>query len=563
MVFDEEVSDLYRLRELTGLLVKYGLAPWADADAEKNSPIAVLARLTPWYKKSEAIAMPFPERLRKALEEMGPIFVKFGQMMSTRADLLPKEYIVELSKLQNKAPPFSWDEAKPILMHELGDDPDKAFKSFVREPIASASLGQAYEATLLSGERVAIKVQRPDMKPKIEQDLRIMRQLADFVINTDKKKFEPYNVPKILDEFEDAIMREVNYKIEARSTDIFSENFAKDLYIRAPKVYWDYTTEKVLTLEYVDGENLKELIHNGDLKRNKIIADRMMGSYLKQLFEDQFFHADPHPSNLIVTQSNILYFIDFGMVKRLSKEFSKNLGNILMSLITGDVEKLVDNLQEGGIAPKDINRERIITDMEIIYTSYFKPRAGTNVNVGGGLEKVLELFQKYHMNLPSDFALLIKSFIEIEGTATELYPKFDLVEYIKKYFTNPTHVETMGMAKAEELKTTVFDIINSVQKIPSALDKFTRTLSEGSVKIDFNHQHLEDLTKQIDKVSNRISAALLLAALIIGSSLIMSSGIGIEGQAIMGFPMVGIVVFMLSVVIGIWMILRIVQKSGI
>ncbi|MBN2517944.1 MAG: AarF/ABC1/UbiB kinase family protein [Candidatus Altiarchaeota archaeon] len=555
MIFDRERGDIHRLSHIIGVLMKYEFGPWVDG-ISKEHRFSLLKKLS-WYKQSRALNLSKAARLRMTFEELGPIFVKFGQMLSTRADIFKREYVEELSKLQDSAPAFSWEEAEGIIKTELGREPPELFELIEKTPLASASLGQVHEAVLKGGRRVVIKVQRPDIIREIEQDIRLMRYLSVFLVRNNPD-WESYNLPGLIDEFDRSIHREVDYRFEGRYADKFRKIFENDKTVYVPRILWEYSTEKILVMEYVDGVNLKYLITECKKRRNRIVAERIMNSYLKQIFEHQFFHADPHPSNIFVLPDNTICYLDFGMMKHLGRDFTKQLSSILMSIFIGDLQGLVENLQTANILGPNVDKERLIRELEDVYTLYYE--SPSQAKIGQGLERILEIFAKYRMRVPEDYAMLIRSFIVVEGTVKQLNPKIDMVEHVKEYLSPTKELKFVNIKKITDFKDNLVRIAETMGGLPDAISKFSKSLATASITVDFKHQSLEELSKNLDRISNRISASILLAAILVGSSLIMTTG---QGPLFFDFPVVGIVGFTFALILGSWMVVRIIRRAGI
>jgi ubiquinone biosynthesis protein len=554
MVHLEGKGDLTRFADIMGVLMKYELSPGIDV-ASKRYKIINLLKNFPFYKRSEALNLSKPERLRMFFEELGPIFIKFGQMMSTRADLFNKKYITELSRLQDNAPPVPWKEAEAILKKELGRDIDKVFDSIDSNPIASASLGQVHEAILKDGTQVVIKIQRPNMLNIVDQDLRLMRRLTGVLL-TSNPDWEAYNFKGLLEEFDIAVHRELNYQFEGNHADKFRKNFENDPNITAPKIFWAYSTERILVMEYIKGVDLKYLIHKKNVKRNYLVAHRFIKSYLDQIFEYRFFHADPHPSNVLVLKDNTLCYLDFGMMKYVSREFSRGLGNILYNILTGEIEGLVDDLVSSGVLKGEFNREKLVTELEELYVVYYQSKEKPEVTKG--LEKILQVFEKYKMHLPSDYSMLIRAFIIVEGVSKQLDPQLNLADDIEQYLTAPKSLKYMTTHKLSEAKENVDDVLESFGKLPKAVTRFAERIAEGQFKVEFNS--LPEFTRELEKVSTRISASILLAAMIIASAVIIYAEVGPSAA---GFPILGTIIFMIAILLGFWMVVRVIPKVGI
>ena len=286
----------------------------------------------------------FPEKLRLMLQELGTTFIKFGQLLSTRPDIVGEKISKELSKLQDDNPSISYDEVKEIIEEELGKDIGELFEDFSKEPMATASIGQVHEAKLASGEKLAVKVQKKDIGSTIETDLTIMKFIA-IESNRFNSKLDTYNLPGMVEEFDKTIHKEMDYDNELMNLRHLSDNFKYNDRIKVPKVYPEYSTGKVLTMEYIEGEKLALVIDSDDSKYNKVlIADRIVRSYFKQIFEDGFFHADPHPSNIIISEDNTVVYIDVGMMGILDEDFKINLAELMIYFSDRDIDALINQL---------------------------------------------------------------------------------------------------------------------------------------------------------------------------------------------------------------------------
>ncbi len=554
MVLDDERGDLERLSEIIGVFVKYEFGPLVDGAVEKHK-IAGLLKKAGFYGKSKSLDMSKPVRLRKTFEELGPIFIKFGQTLSTREDILPKEYVEELSNLQDKAPPLKWDIVELELEKELGKPYAKVFKSVRKAPLASASLGQVHRAVLKGGEKVVFKIQRPGIEKVMKQDIRLMKHMVKFMLINDPD-LKSYNLPGLIEEFERGLEREIDYRFEGRYADKFKKNFKSESTVKVPEVYWKYSTENLLVMEYVDGVKVKELFHNKGEERNEEVARRIIDSYLKQVFEDRFFHGDPHPSNILVLKDDVICYLDFGLMKHLSREFSYNLSEILIYMMNGESRSLIESLQVGEILPEDVDKEKLARELEDLHILYYQTG---KADLSGGLEKVLELFRKHKMRLPQEYALLIRSFIEMEGLSRQLAPKMDMVEHVHSYFTGLRGLAAIGKKELENMRISIVDILRTVGRLPRSLRKFAAALEKGSLSIEF--KHLDELIRELDRVSNRIAASILLAALIMGSALIIHAGA--IGPEYLNLPLIGAFGFLVSMLLGLIMVMRIVRKSGL
>jgi ubiquinone biosynthesis protein len=412
-----------------------------------------------------------------------------------------------------------------------------------------------HEGILKDGRRVIIKVQRPGIADLISQDLRLMKHLIS-VFEINRPDWKAYNMHELVDEFEIVIHKETDYRIEGRYADRFRKNFEKDPNIKVPLIYWDYSTGNVLVMEYIDGINIKQLLAEGDKKRNKKIAERLLGAYFRQIFEHQFFHADPHPSNIFILPDDRIAYLDFGMMKHLTREFSRTLSDMMLSMILRDIGGIIKNLKASNILPKDASEDELRLKLEDIYTRYLE--SPDEAEFGRGMEKLLETFKKSKMKVPRDYVFLMRSFIIVEGTVKQLAPDLNMESYLEAYLTTSKSLNFFGKNKIEQIRNTALNAIDSLQALPDAIGNFSKRLADGTIKIEFGQ--VEDLISELDRVSNRIAASILLAAIMIGSSLIIHAGVG---GHYLDLPTIGGFGFIISLVLGLAMVIRIIKKSGI
>ncbi len=551
-----ERRDVKRLYAIASVMMKYGFGPWLDGAARKHRLLIVLKILN-WYRQSESLHLPNEARMKKALEELGPIFIKLGQTLSTRADLFEPKYIKELSKLQDKAPPFPWEDARQVIREDFNKEPEEMFKNINPNPISSASIGQVYTALLKNGDRVVVKVQRPGIKKVMEQDIRIMRYLVNFFMSNNPD-WEHYDPNRLLDEFADALMRETDYRYEAKYAQMFWKNFEGYKGVRVPRVYSEYSTQRVLVLERLDGMSVREFIAKAAPNKKKSLLDLFANAYLKQVFEDHFFHGDPHPSNLMVLPNGTLAFLDFGNMKKLSEATVTGLASLLQNLMLGDMEALERGFEEEGIVPQGADKQALLKDLEHLYIVCYQT-TGIMCDVGKSLEEVISVFRKHHMAIPSEYAALMRSFTEAEGVSKQLLPDFYMFNYVDAYFKEAKLKRIASLVSGDNIKTNMRNVIESLGQLPRNMNLLSKKLADGTIGIELRHQSLNELTIEMDRVSNRVSASILLAAIMVGSALIMQAGIT---SNLVDIPALGAIGFFLAMILGFWMVIRIIRRSG-
>ena len=549
-------KNINRLRQIVNISIKYGFDYFVKQLGLINliSKGGKILKLKP----SKIAQLPLPIRIRLALEELGPTFVKLGQILSTRPDLIPQNYITELQKLQDKVPPFAYAQVNQMIKRELGTDILKIFKSFEQKPLAAASLGQVHQAILEDGNKTVAKVQRPDIEKVIETDLDILFDLARLT-----EKHIPasrlYDPVGIAEEFAKAIRLELDYGTEGRNAERFKKNFEGDETIYTPKIYWEFSSRRILTMELIEGikiNNLKELDKVGyDRKK---IAENVAKAFMKQILIDGFFHADPHPGNMLVMKDGIIGFMDFGMMGRLDEEIREKGIDLFIAVLERNPNKIINEMLNLGItSQEEIDTRSLKIDIKEMLDQYYdKPLK--EIILGELISQLVEISIKYHIKMPAEFALLGKSLITIEGIGSELDPDFNLAEIAKPYAKDVILERKSPQRLISKLLNDLSELYNLVILIPRQLSKTLKKMEKGVFKLEFQHRGLENLINALDKSTNRLSYSLILAAIIVGSSLIMQTN---KGPLFMGFPVIGILGFLIAGVLGLGLVI-IILRSG-
>ncbi|HAJ33036.1 MAG TPA: 2-polyprenylphenol 6-hydroxylase [Candidatus Atribacteria bacterium] len=553
--FKRRYKNLKRLQQITSILIKYGFDYFVKQLglinlASKSGKILKL-------KPSKIAQLPLPVRVRLAIEELGPTFVKLGQILSTRPDLIPPDYIEELQKLQDKVPPFAYAQVNQMIKRELGADILEIFKSFEQKPFAAASLGQVHQAILEDGDKAVVKVQRPDIEKVIETDLDILFHLARLT-----EKHIPasrlYNPVGIVEEFTKAIRLELDYGTEGRNAEKFSKNFEEDETVYAPKVYWEFSSKRILTMEFIQGikvNNIKELDKAG-YDRNKI-AENGAKAFMKQILIDGFFHADPHPGNILVMKDGVIGFMDFGMMGRLDEEIREKGVDLFIAIMERNPNKIINEMLNLGIAPPEIDMHSLKVDIREMLDQYYD-RTLKEIKLGELVNQLVKIFIKYHIKIPAEFTLLGKSLLTIEGIGLELDPDFNLAEIAKPYAKDLILERKSPQRLFTKLLNDLSELYNLIILIPRQLNKALKKMEKGTFKLEFQHRGLENLINALDKAANRMAYSLILAAIIVGSSLIMQTN---KGPIFMGFPVIGVLGFLISGVLGLGLVILIIRSG--
>ncbi len=558
----QHIQELNRLRNIAEILARNGLSALLEQTE--------LGRFLPrgWQRRPSSIQeverLSLAERVRRTLEELGPTYIKLGQLLSGRGDLLPPGFAEELSKLLDSAPAFSYEKAAEQIERELGAPPETVFASFEREPIAAASIGQVHRAVLHSGEHVVVKVQRPNIQQMIHSDLDLLMRQAQFWERRSEVA-RSYNVTEIVDELGYALRNELDYTAEAQNIDRFYHTYADYPTIRIPKVYWQYTTKRVIVMEELVGIKLTELDR---LRREKydLPAIARVGTdfYLKQIFEDGFFHADPHPANLMVVDDQVAV-LDFGMVAFISSRLRDQLGDLLVAIISQEAERATTVLVRMGVITRATNLRELERDIQRMMGRYLGLPL-QQMDVAQILSEIFSIAFMHHIRLPSDFAMLIRTMIILNGVGCQLDPDYRLVEalepFVRKLVSKKLSLQRLG---SNALR--MMDSLNlMLQRFPNRLDDLWDQLDEGELTVGVSVRDLKMIIQRVDRIANRLAFALIVAALIVGSALILMGGS--EVTALFQIPGLNIAVpvaqvsFILAGITGAWLLWSIIRTKG-
>ncbi|MDU0331721.1 AarF/ABC1/UbiB kinase family protein [Paenibacillus sp. 3LSP] len=510
-----------RYREIAMALGRHGFGYLAE-----EIGLARLIRLPSRRRHtSERSSRTLAERIRFVLEELGPTFVKVGQLASTRSDLLPEAIIQELVKLQDQVAPFPAAEARAILEAELDQPLAGLFQSFDETPLAAASIGQVHRARLITGEPVAIKIQRPGIAPVIETDLDILQHLT-MLANKRWSWVSRYQIPQMVEEFARSIRAELDYGFEGRNMERIRRQFTADEGIYIPEVHWPLTTSRVLTMEFIEGEHLNRLLAIDALGYNrKELAERLVNALLKQIFEGGFFHADPHPGNLLVTNKGELAFIDFGMIGRLSQEMKDHLSSLVIALMRRSTEGMVRAILRMGLIGDDADTTGLRMDLDRLRERYYDiPFA--EIQIGQALQDLFATAQKHQVVLPADLLLLGKALLTVEGVALALDPDLRILDLAEPFGRKLMREKYAARRIGKKLIDEAAELTDSIVDLPQQVRKLSSALARGKLKMDMNVPEMEQLLRKLDQISNRLSFSIVLLAfsiimvgLIIGSSL--------------------------------------------
>lgn len=545
--------NLKRYHQIISVFVRYG---FGDIISRLSLDYFIQAVKYKNIKKSQFEKISIAARLRMAFEELGPTFVKFGQVLSIRPDMLPESFIEEFKKLQDNVPPFSGEQAIEEIETQLGKSVEELYSSFDATPIASASIAQVHRAMTNTHEQVIIKIQRPNIQNMIDTDLRILSDLAKL-IEKNVQESHLFSPCRIVSEFSKTIQSELNFYREGQNIERFHKNFADDKTVYIPKVYWELTTDRILTMEYIDGikiSKVDELEASGLNK--KIIAINGAQLVLKQIFEYGFFHADPHPGNIFVLPDNIIAPLDFGMVGSLDEEEMEAVGALLTAFVKKDVKKIISVLVDLGIMENALDIRNLKIDLSDFLDRYYQVPL-FQLDIGKILNEIIAIMRNHHIQLPAELTLMGKALVTEESVGRTLDPEFDMVSLAKPY------VEKMMIRKLDprrhlrDFSDTLDEFIRLFKILPSEIRVITAKVKTGEIKIQFEHRGLDNLIAGLNRTGNRLSFSLIVAALIIGSSLIAHSD---KGPQIHDLSVLGIFGYLIAAFFGLWLVITIFRN---
>lgn len=510
-------------------------------------------------RQQELGAPPGPAEVRETLEELGPTFIKLGQLLSTRPDIIPREYATELEKLQDKAPPVPYSQIQKVIEEEFCEPICKVFATFDPEPLASASLGQAHFATLHDGQEVVVKVQRPDIIDTVNTDIEILDGIARF-LEQHYPQLRVYGLPDLVDEFSISIHQEMDYTKEGKNLDRFRENFAEVHQIRFPKTIWDFTTVFVLTMERLCGVKISD-VDELDAKGydRPLIAKSLSRAFLKMVFIDGFFHSDPHPGNLVVLENNAVGILDCGQVGRLDAHHKEHVNVLLNEYIYENSPGFAEALLDMGTTPSDLDRKEFIQDIDRFLRQYYNVPV-SDVRIGEILSQSMEISAKYGVRLPASIAMLAKAVLEVESVNRLLDPNYNLRSDAREFIERAIRDElTVG-----KIRTLIMQNLLSWKKLliefPHRSAEVLESMAENRFRIIFKHEGLEEASRDIDQSANRLSLALLASATIIASAQVLSSKVGPLWH---GYPVIGIVGFGLAFLFVVSLMISIIRGGNL
>ncbi len=530
-------GDLVRLLGISGVLERAG-------------------RVLHWHSTSEISQLDAPVRIRRALEELGPTFVKLGQLLSTRVDLFPPHWIAEFEKLHSHVPAVPYEVLHPSLLAALKGDPVEVFAEFDTVPLAAASIAQVYRATLKDGTPVVVKVRRPGIESIIQADLRILEHAAKL-LESEVPESRRYDPVQIVSQFRRALSRELDLAKEARNIDQFSRNFSDDPLVQIPRVFWEFTSDRVNVQEELvglSGVTPDTLRANG--LDPQILAARGANTVLRMVLEHGYFHADPHPGNVFFLPENRIGMIDFGMVGMLTPSRRNQIVDLLHALVAKDEQGLLQVFLEWS-GDSMIDEERLAYDVTELLQSYDNLEL-KDIKVGDLLNDITSMMRDNDLLLPADLILLFKTLITLEGLGQQLDPEFHMVDHVTPFVERIIQQRYTPQALIARGRKSLRDTLEVFADLPRDLRHLLRVARRGKMKIDLDLKRLDHFGHQLDGASNRLTMGILTASLVVGSSIIMT----VEGgPQLFGLPFFGLVGFLIAFFNSLWIIFSI-WRSG-
>lgn len=498
-----------------------------------------------------------PARLRMVLQELGPTFVKLGQILSGRPDIFPENFIQELKQLQDHVPPFPTPKAKEIIARELGAPANEIFPHFTEKVLASGSIGQVHTAELPDGTEVIVKVKRPDIDKIIATDVNILHFLAELLEQyiEEVRLFQPVMV---VEEFARTIRRELDFTAEAAYSEKFYYLLKDNPHVGSPKVFWQYTTSHVITLQKLIGTNIGE---NERLEKlgidHKMLAHNLVYNFTQQYFIWGIFHGDPHPGNILVSPSGKIFLVDFGMVGHLSHELQSQLATTLIALVRNDLEMIIEVYEDIGAFSEQVNHRDLKNDILEIIDKYFNTPF-QHLDVAKIFEDIVRLARNHKVKLPRDFVLLGKSLVTVTTIARELDPDFNFARVISPHVNtilkdkfSPKRLFSLGVFH-------LWSLFSLLQRLPSDIKEIIRLVKSGKLRLTLRLESLDRCLQEFEKITNRLSFSIVLSALLIASSVLMLAEVGPHYHNI---PILGLIGFIIAGILGLWLVMA-VMRSG-
>lgn len=536
----EFLSNAVRAKEIVAVVARHG---FADLLNQIDLPAALWSRIVP----VDTVRRSSYERIRLAAEELGPTFVKAGQLLSMRPDLLPAGLVLELRKLQNAVAPLPIAEVKKVLVEDLGQEPAELFAQFEETPAASASLAQVHFARLTDGREVAVKVQRPGLEKTVEADFDLIRWFAGQ-LHQRISSLKPYDLPSVVEELRAGVMRELDFRNEARNQQYFNLINPHPDRVFAPAVVATLSTERILVMDRVIGRPVSAPGFTGERARR--LAGNGAESLIHQVLMAGFFHADPHAGNVLVLEDGRLCLLDWGLAGSLTRRLRLALADLLLAAVEQDAERIVQIALDLGPPSGGLDTRAMERDVTLALLEDFNARIGLN-HVGRALLRLLHIFGRYGIHITRDYSLMAKAVLSIEEVGRQLDPQFDLAVHARPVLRELQRSRSSSRAIFRDTRDVLRSTLTSIRELPGELRRIVRRIEHDDLTIKFQHRGLEELDDALKAAANRITLGVIIAALIVGSSLIITTRVP---PYLAGYPALGIIGYILSAVLGLYVV---------
>ncbi|MCX5649726.1 MAG: AarF/ABC1/UbiB kinase family protein, partial [Planctomycetota bacterium] len=556
--FGRRFREIGRLGHVLSILTKHGFG-WLVVSLHLDRFVPFRNRLLKRREKvTEETAPTIAARIASVLQELGPTYVKLGQVLCSRQDLLPPPFIQEFRRLQDKVRPFPNDEARRVIEKELGRPIGELFETFGPEPFAAGSIAQAYKARTADGRAVVVKVRRPGVRETLESDIDILSRLAELAERY-VPEYRVFRPALLVEEFAQTVRREVDFIAEASNTERFRQAFEDDEHVLVPHVLWSLTASAVLTLEHLEGIPIydEDAMDRAGVDR-KALASRLTECFIRQYFEMGLFHADPHHGNLVVQAPDRVGILDFGQVGRLSDVMRSRLGTALIAALYREFDIVLDVLDDLGSLPDGLDDARFMADLAGLVDKY----SGIplkRLDVRNLFEELIATARRHRVILPRDFVLLGKSLVTMGGVALELDPDTSLVEVVRPKVRSMAAEKISPKRLAERGLRSAYHVAAIAEQGPRQLRELARKLTRGRLQIQFRHENLDRFISELDRSTNRVAFAMIVAAIILGSAVIMGANVGPKVPYTANVPVLGLLGFLVAGVLGVWLAFAILR----
>jgi len=545
------MRDLPRLHQISSVLIRHGLGDFV----QRMGIAGMLERagqILRWGEATESVRLEPPQRVRVALEELGPTFIKLGQVMATRVDLFPPSWIAEFEKLHAEVPPVPFEELLPDLERALGRSPFEVFRDLETKAQGSASIAQVHRAKLQDGTAVVLKVRRPGVRAKLDADLRILRQVAELIESEipEARRYQPVEIAK---QFVAALEREADFATETRNIERFAKNFADDPHIVIPKVYPEWTSETLLVQQHVEGVPATDPagVAAAGLDR-EVLGARAADAFLKMILVDGFFHADPHPGNVFYLPGNKIVVIDFGMVGRLSPQRRQQVVDLLAGVARMQEQPMLEVLLEWA-GDAYVDELKLASDVNQLVFDYEGVML-KDLRIGTVIRQFTAIMREHSIVLPADLSLMFKTLITLEGLGRQYNPDFHIVEHLVPLVRRSLRERYEPGELMKRGTSTLADFFGVVSSVPRDVARLLREARRGKTRIDLDLKRLDSFGRQLDRTLDRVTIGIMTASLVIGSAIVMT----VEGgPKVLGVPVLtalGFLGYLVAFLNSVWIL---------